>query len=151
MFTIIDYTQNCKNFNSRLGLPINIIVFHTTDAPFASAVDWLCNPKSNVSAHYVISREGVILNLVKEDKNAWHCGNAEKNRRSIGIEIEAYKGSEHLTLSQELSLTWLVRQIKKRYVIPENNLFLHRWIKATECPICWSDDEFKDYRFSHFG
>ena len=54
----------------------------------------LTNKSSNVSAHYLITREGVIFNLLCPKYKAWHAGkskwknNVNINDYSIGIELE---------------------------------------------------------------
>lgn len=81
------------NFDER-SLPISMLVLHYTgmkDA--ASAIDWLVNPESRVSCHYVVAEDGQILALVDEAKRAWHAGRSrwrqidDVNSASIGIEI----------------------------------------------------------------
>lgn len=44
------------------------------------------NPKSKVSAHYLVSRKGEICNMVKDQFAAWHVKNF--NSKSLGIEFE---------------------------------------------------------------
>ena len=59
----------------------------------------LTNKSSNVSAHYLITRKGVIFNLLCPKYKAWHAGkskwknNVNINDYSIGIELEN-KGHE---------------------------------------------------------
>ncbi|HEX2763650.1 MAG TPA: N-acetylmuramoyl-L-alanine amidase [Allosphingosinicella sp.] len=81
------------NFDER-RLPVTMLVLHYTgmeDA--ASAIDWLRNPASKVSSHYVVSEDGQILRLVPEEKRAWHAGRSywrgitDVNSASVGIEI----------------------------------------------------------------
>lgn len=81
------------NFDER-KLPISMLVLHYTGMPdAASAIGWLANPKSKVSAHYVVTEEGEIVRMVAEDKRAWHAGKSwwrgtsDVNSASIGIEI----------------------------------------------------------------
>ncbi|MDW8369839.1 MAG: N-acetylmuramoyl-L-alanine amidase, partial [Geminicoccaceae bacterium] len=76
------------------GAPIDTIVLHYTGmASGAAALARLCDPAAEVSAHYLIERDGRILRLVPEDERAWHAGRsywagAERlNDRSIGIEL----------------------------------------------------------------
>ena len=45
------------------------------------ALNWLCNPESEVSAHYFLHRDGTIVQLVDETKRAWHAGEAYLERR----------------------------------------------------------------------
>jgi N-acetylmuramoyl-L-alanine amidase len=81
------------NFNDRL-LPIGILVLHYTGMTSgAEAIDWLANPASQVSAHYVVAEDGQVLQMVDESKRAWHAGRSwwrgvtDINSASIGIEI----------------------------------------------------------------
>lgn len=53
----------------------------------------LCDPQTEVSAHYVIEENGQIHHLVPDNKRAWHAGvsywrgEADINSASIGVEI----------------------------------------------------------------
>ena len=54
---------------------------------------WLCDPASGVSCHYLVHEDGRIVQMVAEDRRAWHAGagnwrgRADVNSHSIGIEI----------------------------------------------------------------
>lgn len=81
------------NFNDR-ALPVSILVLHYTGMETGdAAIDRLCDPEAQVSAHYVLREDGSILSLVDEDKRAWHAGISEwngitdVNSASVGIEI----------------------------------------------------------------
>jgi N-acetylmuramoyl-L-alanine amidase len=37
-------------------------------------MEWLINPEAQVSCHYLIDEEGLVYQLVEEDKRAWHAG-----------------------------------------------------------------------------
>lgn len=84
------------NFGDRLGMgDVELVVLHYTAMETCdAAINTLCNPETEVSAHYVISRTGEITRLVEEDKRAWHAGNGswagreDVNSRSIGIEMD---------------------------------------------------------------
>ena len=39
-----------------------------------AAIRQLCNPASEVSAHYVVLEDGHTLQLVPETRRAWHAG-----------------------------------------------------------------------------
>ena len=77
----------------------------------------LTNNSSNVSAHYLISRNGTIFNLLCPKYKAWHAGKSKwKNQKnindySIGIELEN-KGHDfgytNYTTNQYISLKKLV-------------------------------------------
>ena len=79
----------------------------------------------HVSAHYIISREGEIYQLVKEKNISYHAGKSTLpdgrtwiNSCSIGIEIITTNDStDSPTQKQIKSLVSLVRDIKSRYKI----------------------------------
>src|SRR5260221_10788406 len=81
--------------------PLDMIVLHYTGMPNdQDAISHLCNPASEVSAHYVVLQDGYIIQLVAEARRAWHAGasswagESDINSRSIGIEI-ANLGHDH--------------------------------------------------------
>lgn len=91
MDAIIDAPS--PNFDER-RLPVSMLVLHYTGMEGAApAIDWLRNPASKVSSHYVVSEDGQILRLVPEEKRAWHAGRSfwrgvtDVNSASVGIEI----------------------------------------------------------------
>lgn len=74
--------------------PRVIIVHDTAGALNAEgSVAWLCNPKAEASAHFVISREGKVHQLISTNLKAWHAGVSQLhgvhnvNGFSIGIEL----------------------------------------------------------------
>ena len=83
------------NFTDRRGCdkPSLIILHYTGMKTAAEAIERLCDPAAEVSAHYVVDEDGSILQLVEEDKRAWHAGVSQwgditdVNSHSIGIEI----------------------------------------------------------------
>lgn len=87
------------NFNERKPLigmekPPSMLIFHYTGMKRAvEALERLCDPKNEVSAHIVIEENGDIHQLVDYDKRAWHAGVSywdgmtDLNSASIGIEI----------------------------------------------------------------
>lgn len=85
-----------SNFGARRdGLRPELVVLHyTAMVDCASAARALCDPAREVSAHYLIGRDGELLSLVPEEMRAWHAGAGEwrgrgdVNSRSIGIELD---------------------------------------------------------------
>lgn len=59
-----------------------------------AALERLCDPAYEVSAHYLIGRCGRLWQLVAEDRRAWHAGAGawggveDVNSASIGVEID---------------------------------------------------------------
>lgn len=72
----------------RKPVDIRTIVIHVTEGPFWGSVSWLQNEHAHASAHYVVSRGGKIVQLVRQSDIAWHAGNWAVNTQSIGIEHE---------------------------------------------------------------
>ena len=84
------------NFNNRADdQHISMLVLHYTNmADAEAALARLCDPTSEVSAHYLISCDGEIFALVDEVHRAWHAGvsawqgETDINSCSIGIELD---------------------------------------------------------------
>lgn len=81
------------NFNDRQH-PIDMLVLHYTGMETGqAALDRMTDKEAGVSAHYMIWEDGSVVQLVGEDKRAWHAGvskwqgDEDLNSRSIGIEI----------------------------------------------------------------
>jgi N-acetylmuramoyl-L-alanine amidase len=81
------------NWNER-KLPVSMVVLHYTGMASAQeALDRLCDPAAEVSAHYLIDEDGTVVRMVDEAKRAWHAGRSywrgitDVNSASIGIEI----------------------------------------------------------------
>jgi N-acetylmuramoyl-L-alanine amidase len=83
------------NFGERrdAARPDAIILHYTGMESGEGAEDWLCNPQSEVSSHYLVHEDGSIVQMVREADRAWHAGQSvwagvtDINSRSIGIEI----------------------------------------------------------------
>lgn len=86
------------NYSSRNKNEIIGIVLHfTAGGDSNGTVKWFNNPDSHVSAHYVVSRSGKIIQMVEEANAAWHAGSSTTtpkmngvknlNLKTIGIEI----------------------------------------------------------------
>jgi N-acetylmuramoyl-L-alanine amidase len=78
----------------RNGRRPDILLLHYTGMPSETdALQWLCNPVSQVSVHYFVFEDGRVLQLVPEARRAWHAGvshwagESDVNSASIGIEI----------------------------------------------------------------
>jgi N-acetylmuramoyl-L-alanine amidase len=94
--TLVDRVQISPNHEPRWNnLKPSLIVLHYTGMKSgAAAVDWLCNPQSKVSCHYLVDVDGEIVQMVDENHRAWHAGvsswhgQTDTNSQSIGIEIQ---------------------------------------------------------------
>lgn len=76
------------------GARVELLILHYTGMPTAAhALDRLCDPAAQVSAHYTVDEDGTVYAHVPEDRRAWHAGRSswrgaeDVNSRSIGVEI----------------------------------------------------------------
>ncbi len=122
------------NFGERT-LPVSILVLHYTGMQSgAAAIDWLANPKSKVSAHYVVDEDGQVVHMVREEQRAQHAGLShwrgitDVNSASIGIEIvnPGHEfGYQPFPEEQMDSVTRLVAEIAGTYSIEPRNVVGH--------------------------
>lgn len=124
------------NFNDRPeGMPLDMLVIHYTGMRSAeAALERMCDPAAEVSAHYMIDEAGRVFPLVEEEKRAWHAGLASwrgesaVNSRSIGIEL-VNPGHEFgyrpFPEAQMAALIDLAEGILSRWPIPARNVVGH--------------------------
>jgi N-acetylmuramoyl-L-alanine amidase len=123
------------NFNDRGGKDIDTIVMHhTASNNGAGDLAHMRNPAAEVSAHYMVDRDGKIYQLVNDQKRAWHAGKGELhgvptdvNSRSIGIEIvNDGSGKTPFTEAQMKAVTQLTGYLKQQYDVPMKNIVGHK-------------------------
>jgi hypothetical protein len=124
------------NRSSRNGTTIDMIVLHFTDGPSAeSAINHFMDQTSQVSAHYIIDKNGDIYQMVEDSERAYHAKSA--NARSIGIEHVARAG-ERMTPEQEESSVALIRWLMSAYDVTPDGITGHRFAPGnagtTDCP-----------------
>ena len=103
-------------------------------ATAALAVERLCDPTAQVSAHYLIDEDGTVVRMVAEEMRAWHAGKSfwrgvrDLNSTSIGIEL-ANPGHDHgyraFPEAQIVALMELAREIVERHGIAPDNIVGH--------------------------
>ena len=103
-FSIDDHILTGDNISFRLspntpgrfqsGSPDTIVIHFTAGSSLASSVNVLTNADSGVSAHFVVGRNGDIVQMLPTNKIAWHAGESHYegrsglNQYSIGIELD---------------------------------------------------------------
>lgn len=119
------------NFNDRKGESVQFLVIHCTEMATAeAAIERLCDPATQVSAHYVVDEQGTVYRLVAEDKRAWHAGvsywdgKTDLNSSSVGIEI-ANPGEVPYPQAQMDAVIALSRDIVNRYNIRSSYIVAH--------------------------
>jgi len=117
------------NFNLRK--PNFVIIHHTAQNSCEQTLKTFTSAKSQVSAHYVICKDGVIHHMLNDYLRAWQAGvskwgnTTDINSSSIGIEIDN-NGFETFTELQINSLLILLSALKKAYSIPTSNFIGHQ-------------------------
>lgn len=130
MALAINTSRTSPNRSQRRSKIRRIVIHHWDDPKRKPSLDgvlsWLTNPRSKVSAHYVVSGRKVYR-LVPESMAAWHARGG--NSDSIGIECDPRQQDETYE-----TVAALIREIRGRYGdIP---LVRHRDVKgsSTTCP-----------------
>jgi N-acetylmuramoyl-L-alanine amidase len=123
------------NHGERRGYarPDNVILHYTGMPTGAEALAWLCNPASEVSAHYFVWEDGRIVQLVSEHRRAWHAGRglwkgaSDLNSASIGIEIvnPGHDALPPFPARQIEEVIALLRDIGARYAIAPERVLAH--------------------------
>jgi Negative regulator of beta-lactamase expression len=113
----------------------DMLILHYTGMPDAGeALQWLCNPISQVSAHYFVFEDGRVIQMVPEARRAWHAGasywdgETDINSRSIGIEIANPGhpgGLPPFPDAQIDSVAALALDIATRWRIPPTRVLAH--------------------------
>jgi N-acetylmuramoyl-L-alanine amidase len=114
--------------------PDILLLHYTGMRDAASAIQWLCNPLSQVSCHYVVLEDGRIFQLVPESARAWHAGvsawqgETDVNSSSIGIEV-VNRGHDFdypdFPGVQVEAVTALCRDILSRHAIRPDHVLAH--------------------------
>lgn len=127
------------NFGPRpAGSAVNLALLHSISLPpgeyggdaverlFTNRLDWSAHPYFEsirgleVSAHFLVRRDGALLQFVSCDARAWHAGSScwrgrdNCNDFSIGIELEGLEGLV-FEAAQYRQLARLLRALMRRY------------------------------------
>jgi N-acetylmuramoyl-L-alanine amidase len=122
------------NFNVRK--PNFVIIHHTAQNSCPETLKTFTLARTQVSAHYVICRDGVVHHMLNDYLRAWQAGVSkwgnitDVNSISIGIELDN-NGSEPFAPEQVHSLLRLLATLKKKYNIPAANFIGHSDIAPT--------------------
>lgn len=123
-------THPSPNFGDRRGKRVELVVLHYTVLDCAAALERLCDPAAEVSAHYLIDEDGTLLTLVDEGARAWHAGagqwrgEGDVNSRSIGIEL-ANPGDRPFAEPQMAALERLLRGVMARHGLSPAAVIAH--------------------------
>lgn len=110
--------------------PHLVVLHYTAMATAQTALDRLCMPEHQVSAHYLIGEQGQIWQLVDEARRAWHAGAgawgsiSDVNSASVGIEL-ANPGDVPFSAAQMAALEGLLKSIRARWDLAQQAVIGH--------------------------
>lgn len=122
------------NFGMRK--PDFVIIHHTAQNSCEQTLRTFTLPRTQVSAHYVICKDGTVHHMLNDYLRAWQAGisswgnNKDINSCSIGIELDN-NGYDSFPAPQISSLLTLLDTLKLRYKIPAANFIGHADIAPT--------------------
>ena len=128
------YWVGTTNFGLRK--PNFVIIHHTAQNACEETLKTFITPRTAVSAHYVICKDGTIHQMLNDYMRAQHAGISkwgnliDINSSSIGIELDN-NGFEPFDSLQINSLLVLLNRLKQKYTIPTANFIGHGDIAPT--------------------
>ena len=120
------------------GAVVDLVLLHSISLPpgvfggdqiaqlFTNRLDWSAHPYFEtirglqVSAHFLVRRDGQVLQFVSTDRRAWHAGasawrgRSNCNDYSIGIELEGLEGGQ-FEAAQYGALVPLLQALARRH------------------------------------
>ena len=122
--------------NFGIRKPNFVILHHTAQNSCNETVSTFTKEHTQVSAHYVICKDGMVFHMLNDYLRAWHAGASkwgsvtDINSASIGIELDN-NGSEPFSAAQLNTLLGLLADLKKAHNIPAANFIGHGDIAPT--------------------
>lgn len=110
--------------------PHYVIIHHTAQNSTAQTIRTFQLEHTKVSAHYVIGRDGRVVQMLNDYLRAWHAGRSkwgnitDMNSLSLGIELDN-NGKEPFSDAQITALIELLGTLKTKYRIPFTNFIGH--------------------------
>jgi AmpD protein len=137
--------RRCESPNQNArpeGMPVELVVIHSISLPpgvfggdevqrlFTNRLDFALHPYFDglrglqVSAHFLVRRDGEVLQFVPTHRRAWHAGVSHWQGRdncndwSIGIELEGLEG-DGFEAAQYRVLARLLRALRRAHPIAQ--------------------------------
>ena len=126
--------------NFGIRKPNFVILHHTAQDSLMQTVKTFHSTKAGTSAHYVVSRDGKVVQMVNDYLRSNHAGvskwgkDTDLNSSSIGIELDNNGTTDVWTDAQINSLIKLLTTLKKKYNIPTANFIGHADIAPKRKP-----------------
>jgi N-acetylmuramoyl-L-alanine amidase len=115
------------------GATIDTVVVHATAIDsLEESVSYFMAPTTVVSAHFVVGRDGAVVQLVPVEKRAWHAGQSKLNGAehvndfSVGIElVNMNDGVDGYPEVQYHAAAGIIRLLRSRYTIADDKILSH--------------------------
>ena len=130
---VVGYNPTKKSYHKSPNISDRMashVILHHTACNFDTAFMLLATQYGKVSSHYLVDRDGTILQLVDEKKRGHHAGASswfslsDLNSATIGIEI-VNNGFEPFPKVQIDSVMKILESVKERYKMPARNFIGH--------------------------
>jgi N-acetylmuramoyl-L-alanine amidase len=111
-----------------------ILIHYTATSSIEEAIQIFQKPSTESSSHYIIGKDGKIIQMVRDEDQAFHAGPSHWrgkkscNRFSIGIELVNEGKKQKVipyTKEQYDSLITLCRKLIRKYAIPPERILGH--------------------------
>lgn len=129
---------------------VDYIVVHTIQGSLQSGIHTIAHGSREVSAHYLVGRDGTVVQMVREADTAWHAGTCPigsdpaecewppsrvLNANSVGIEHAGHTGDpDYPTEAMYRASAELVRHLAAAYDVPldRQHIVGHGELKPTK-------------------
>ena len=131
-----DYIPSPNCDDRPAGTTINCLVIHSTVEPTTEGtIGIFLNTVRKVSAHFVVGKDGRVVQMVPVERRAWHAGPSildgvpSVNDYSVGIEmVNLNDGKDPYTDAQVHAVAGILRFLRSRYAIPDSRVVSHALI-----------------------
>ncbi|NLI00345.1 MAG: hypothetical protein GX446_12745 [Chthonomonadales bacterium] len=115
------------------GARITCVVMHATEIEtLVATIGCFRTRATKVSAHFIVDRDGTVVQMVPVTRRAWHAGRsalegiAHVNDFSVGIEmVNRGDGRDPYPEAQIEAAASIVRLLRRRYAIPDRRIVSH--------------------------
>lgn len=128
---IVPSKEWIASVNFGVRKPNYVVLHHTAQSSTEHTVRTFHNQKVGVSSHYVIGRDGKVIQMVNDLFRGHHAGiskwgnDTDLNSSSIGIELDNNGTTDPWPTVQIDALIRLLQKLKETYKIPQANFIGH--------------------------
>ncbi len=125
---------NTPNVSQGRRITPKAIVLHHTSGSYAGSVAWCCDPKSRVSYHAIVAKDGKRSTLADPDERTWHAGvsswrgKRDLNSWAIGAAFEGDTYERQLGEDEMASMAEYLLPIMREYNLALGDVTDHRTV-----------------------